>query len=73
MSEDVEEDLASNNNDLKLFEDAVPSFSIKIVGTHCTADGLRLDIAIIANVAVLLEDQRDLVHDEKGNFSLKKA
>jgi hypothetical protein len=73
VNEDVEEDLASNNNDLELFTDLVPSFPIKGVGTHCAADGLCLDVTVVANVAVLLEDQRDLVNDEKCDFSLKDS
>lgn len=70
MNEDVVQDLPGNNDNLRFFKDGVPSFLIKVVGTHCTADCFCLDIAVVADVGVLLEDQRDLVDDEKGDFSL---
>lgn len=73
MNEDVVEDLPSDNNDLRFSKDGVPSFLIKVVGTHCAADGFCLDIAVVADVGVLLEDQGDLVDDKKSDFSLTCA
>lgn len=73
VSENVEEDLCGNHNDFRSFKDGVPSLLVKVVDTHCAADGFCLDIAVVAYVGVLLEDQGDLVDDEKGDFPLTHA
>jgi len=64
--EDIEEDLARQDNNFAFLKDGIPPRRIKIVHIHGPTDRLGPDIAVVDNVGMLLKDQWHLVdHKER--------
>lgn len=70
MTEEVEQDLGSQDHDIDFLVCFTPEFVRELFGFHSTAEHRDFGIAIGSDDSSLLEHQRNVVDNEEADLAL---